>query len=98
MEARLRAMGILNLYACIACPAGEEDPYLDWNSAEFHRHPGFRQAGAFQNCGCKFGRWYNMAWLEKHIGEHLGDQPAPVAFREVRDMPVCGARGTEWRK
>ena len=82
MEARLRAMGILNLYACIACPAGEEDPYLDWNSAEFHRHPGFRQAGAFQNCGCKFGRWYNMIWMERIIGEHWPQQP-PVRFPDA---------------
>lgn len=81
-EARLRDLGILNLYACIACPAGEEGPYLDWNSAEFHRHPGFRQAGAFQNCGCKFGRWYNMIWMEKIIGEHWPQQP-PVRFPDA---------------
>ena len=64
MEARLRDLGLLNLYACIACPAGEEDPYLDWNG------------------GCKFGRWYNMIWMEKIIGEHRPQQP-PVRFPDA---------------
>ncbi len=98
LEKALKKQGILNMNACVACPWGEEDEYLTRNSLEFHRHLGYRLVGEFCQCGYKFGRWYNMAWLEKHIGEHLGDQPAPVAFREVRDMPVCGARGTEWRK
>ena len=41
--------------------------------------------GALHQCGYKFGRWYNMAWLEKHIGDHLKVQKAPKSFGEVRD-------------
>ena len=76
LERCLAAQGILNLEACVACPE-REDEYLTWDSVDFHMHLGYRLVGEFYGCGCKFGRWYNMAWLEKHIGEHLPD-PAPV--------------------
>lgn len=71
---RLQAMGILNLYACIGYPQAE-DEYLTRNSARFHEHLGFALVGTFHNCGYKFGRWYNMVWMEKIIGEHRPDQP-----------------------
>ena len=67
---RLKDMGILNLYACIGVPEGEEDEYLTNNSADFHAHLGFTEVGRFRNCGSKFGRWYTMIWMEKIIGEH----------------------------
>lgn len=78
LEYRLRNMGILNLYACIGYPQ-TEDEYLNKNSAEFHAHLGFQTAGEFHNCGYKFGRWYNMIWMEKIIGDHRPEQP-PVSF------------------
>lgn len=70
LEARLRAMGILNLYACIGCPVAGDDEYLTTNSADFHAHMGFVRVGEFHKCGYKFGRWYHMIWMEKIIGEH----------------------------
>ncbi len=70
LEARLRQMGILNLYACIAWPR-VEDEYLTRDSAHFHSHLGFQLAGTFAECGYKFGRWYDMIWMEKIIGEHV---------------------------
>ena len=39
-------------------------------SEEFHRHMGFETVGEFHRCIYKFGRWYNMIWMEKMIGEH----------------------------
>lgn len=69
LEARLREMGILNLYACIGYPQ-VSDAYLTTNSADFHAHMGFARVGEFHRCGYKFGRWYNMIWMEKIIGEH----------------------------
>ena len=78
LEGRLAAMGILNLYACVGYPE-TEDEYLTKNSAEFHTHLGFSAAGTFHRCGCKFGRWYDMLWMEKCIGAHRPD-PAPVNF------------------
>lgn len=70
LEARLGRMGVLNLYACIGYP-DTEDEYLNRNSAEFHAHLGFSTVGEFHKCGYKFGRWYNMIWMEKIIGQHL---------------------------
>lgn len=78
LEERLREMGILNLYACIGFPE-EEDAYLNKNSAQFHRHLGYSFVGEFRKCGYKFGRWYNMIWMEKIIGSHKDKQP-PVRF------------------
>ena len=63
-----------NLYARIGYPQ-VEDEYLTKNSAQFHEHLGFALVGTFHNCGYKFGRWYNMVWMEKIIGEHRPDQP-----------------------
>ena len=78
LEAELKKMGILNLYGCIAYPE-KEDEYLTTNSADYHKHLGFETVGVFHRCACKFGRWYNMIWMEKIIGEHV-DHPAPVSF------------------
>lgn len=69
LEEELRKMGILNLYACIGDPI-VEDEYLTKNSEQFHRHMGYTKVGEFHQCGYKFGRWYNMIWMEKLIGEH----------------------------
>ena len=69
LETELKNRGFLNLYACIGDPI-EEDAYLTKNSEQFHQHLGFTKVGEFHQCGFKFGRWYNMIWMEKIIGEH----------------------------
>ena len=69
LEKELRGMGIQNMEACIGVPENR-DEYLTRSSVHFHEHLGFRMVGEFYKCGFKFGRWYNMAWMEKHIGEH----------------------------
>lgn len=74
LEEALRERGILNLYACIGWPAAP-DKYLTTNSADFHAHLGFKKVGEFHKCGYKFGRWYDMIWMEKLLGKHLESQP-----------------------
>ena len=69
LEEKLHQMGILNLYACIGSPE-KEDEFLSNDSERFHSRLGFHRAGVFHKCGYKFGRWYNMIWMEKIIGEH----------------------------
>ena len=71
LEQALRERGILNMYACIGDPV-EEDEYLTRDSERFHQRMGFSKVGTFHRCGFKFGRWYNMIWMEKIIGEHSG--------------------------
>lgn len=76
LEAALGAMNVQNLNACIGY-IDEADEYLNRNSAEFHAHLGYRPVGRFSKCGYKFGRWYDMVWMEKWLaaGESA---PQPV--------------------
>lgn len=78
LEEALKEKGITNMYACIACP-DEEDEYLTFDSPKFHEKMGFTKIGTFHKCANKYGRWYNMIWMEKMIGEHV-DNPADVIF------------------
>ena len=66
LENALKEIGIKNLYACIGDPE-TEDEYLTKNSEHFHSHMGYTKVGEFHKCGYKFGRWYNMIWMEKMI-------------------------------
>ena len=68
LEQELQRRHFLNMNACVACPIGENDPYLTRDSICFHEKLGYRMVGEFHQCGYKFGRWYHMVWLEKHIG------------------------------
>lgn len=82
LEAVSRAQHLQTLCACIGVPQ-EDDATLTHNSVEFHAHMGYRMVGEFRQSGYKFGRWYNMAWMEKHIGPHPA-VPAPVLpFPEI---------------
>lgn len=85
LEMILKKQGILNMNACIAY-LETEDEYLTKNSVEFHAHLGYRLVGEFYQCGYKFDRWYNMVWMEKHIGEHRKGQPKPKRFGEIREQ------------
>ncbi|MCH4193210.1 MAG: GNAT family N-acetyltransferase [Butyrivibrio sp.] len=82
LEEILRRMNILNLNACIAYPE-TEDEYLTRASVKFHQKSGYNMVGEFHQCGYKFGRWYNMVWMEKIIGMHLEHQPAVIPFSEL---------------
>lgn len=86
LERTLSAQNILNLNACIAWPASENDPYLTKDSVRFHEKLGYRLVGEFYECGYKFHRWYNMVWMEKHIGKHLTNQPAVIPFSDLHDV------------
>lgn len=62
-----RQQNITNLNACIAWPQTKDDPYLDFNSPNFHTHLGFKKCAHFESCAYKFARWYDMIWMQKHI-------------------------------
>ena len=91
LERTLRAQNIANMNACIACG---DDEYLNDASVRFHERMGFRFVGRFQHCAYKFGRWYDMAWMQKPIGEHLQNQPAMRPFARFRDE-ICASAGIE---
>ncbi|MCD7838063.1 MAG: N-acetyltransferase family protein [Clostridiales bacterium] len=79
LEAVLRRQNVVNVNACIACPE-VEDEYLNRNSVNFHQHMGYRMVGGFHKCGYKFGRWYQLVWMEKMLGSHLDQPPEFVPF------------------
>jgi phosphinothricin acetyltransferase len=72
LEDLSKRQGITNLYACIGAPE-VEDEYLTNNSIHFHEHMGYKLIGRFTKCGYKFGRWYDMVWMEKIISPHQDD-------------------------
>ena len=69
LEETLRERGILNMNACIAY-TDKEDEFLTLYSVRFLERLGYSKVAHFHQCGRKFGRWYDMIWMEKLIGEH----------------------------
>ncbi len=85
LERALALQNVINLNACIAYP-DPEDEYLTENSARFHEHMGYRHAGRFHKCGYKFGRWYDIVWMEKSIRSHPERPPGLKRFEEIREV------------
>lgn len=85
LESALKKQGILSMNACVAYTNGA-DPYLTSDSVLFHERMGFKTAAHFHKCGQKFGRWYDVVWLERHIGKHRENQLPVVPFCEIEDM------------
>jgi len=84
LEEVLKRQKVINLCAAIA-HTDREDEYLTDNSVEYHSHMGYRLVGEFDRCGYKFGRWYNLVWMEKLIGEHTDSVGDFVPFPDIRD-------------
>ena len=89
LEQILRQQGILNANACIAYPQ-IEDEYLTKDSVRFHEKLGYEMVGTFHQCGYKFGRWYDMVWMEKYIGKSVykGTAIGPVSVLKKKDSLV----------
>lgn len=75
LEQTLKKQNILNSYACIAYP----NP----GSIRFHEQLGYQTIGHFTKCGYKLGKWYDMIWMEKMLGEH---SPRPAAFIPITQI------------
>ena len=78
LEEILKKQNILNLNSCIAF-ADIEDEFLKNDSVYFHEKCGYSMVGKFHKCGCKFGKWYSMVWMEKFLGEH-NENPKPMKW------------------
>lgn len=73
LEKELRDQNIQNTNACITYPNQE--------SIKFHKKAGYHMVGRFEKCGFKFGRWLDMVWMEKFLGDHPADV-GPVKWME----------------
>lgn len=74
LEARMRQLGYVNLYAIVT-----EDNAA---SCSFHERRGYRRLGVLEKSGFKFGKWHDVYWYGLRIA---GDEPpkaAPHAERE----------------
>lgn len=61
LEEEAKAAGIGRLLAEIAAP---NEPSL-----KFHRKNGFRECGRFSKAGKKHGRYFDVIWMEKELGQ-----------------------------
>ena len=61
LEDGLRKIGIVNLVACITYPNPE--------SVSFHDKFGYRRVGVMEKIGYKAGKWLDVIWMQKTIGE-----------------------------
>ena len=82
LEAMLKKQNVTNICACIAYRE-QEDETLTHASPKFHAACGYKKIGHFTKCGYKFGRWYDLIWMEKFIGEHRDDPPEFVPVTEI---------------
>ena len=57
--AQLQRRGFCQAFACIALP----NPA----SVAMHQKLGFAYLGAFRSVGRKFGRWHDVAWLQREL-------------------------------
>lgn len=64
LERLMPTIGVKNMNACIAWTP-QEDEYLDNGSEAFHEKLGYVKVAHFHKCGYKFGRYYDMIWMEK---------------------------------
>lgn len=76
LQKELKKQNILTVYACVAS-APENDPYLTDGSVIFHGKMGFKNTARLEKCGFKFGRWYDIVYFEKDLGQK---GPSPKAF------------------
>jgi phosphinothricin acetyltransferase len=80
----LKRQNVINLYACVAYTS-VEDAHLDNSSMAFHEHLGYSKAAHFTKCGYKFGKWYDVIWMEKILGAH---PDTPVPFIPVSQIQI----------
>ena len=78
LEEILASQGVTNVNACITHP----NP----GSVAFHESMGYRTAAHFTSCGYKLGRWWDMIWMEKFIGEHKNPPEPFVPLGEVNSI------------
>ena len=65
----LELQNVCNFYGVVTLPNDA--------SERLHTSLGFRRLGVFRNTGYKLGRWYDVAWYEKHI-ENREQAPLPI--------------------
>ena len=89
LEDILKRQNVINLNACITY-TDREDGHLTKNSPDFHKHMGYKLTGRFTKCGYKFGKWYDIIWMEKIISSH---NPVPEEFKPFSEYKTYLTKG-----
>ena len=74
LEDILKEQGICTMCACIAYPNPK--------SEMFHERLGFKTVAHFHKSGFKMGKWYDMIWMEKCIGEYAQEPKEMIPYAE----------------
>ena len=75
VERILKMQGVEVVYAIIT---GENEASL-----RFHRALGYKHTAKYEKCGFKFGKWYDVYWLEKRLGGAGKPEKPPVSWNEL---------------
>ena len=99
LEKILKKQNILKLIACIT-DSEKEDSYVPKKSVLFHQHMGYKMAGKIKKGGYKFGNWYDLAYMEKEIGEFTKEPEEVVLFSKMpyQENRVISKNNTSMRK
>ena len=81
LEEILKKQNVTNLYACVSF-TDKTDRRLDNRSVEFHKKQGYATVGHFNGCGRKFGKTYDVLWMEKVISDRISEPFIP--FSELK--------------
>lgn len=83
MDACLRILtgqGYLNAYSCITLPNAA--------SVGLHRRFGFAELGVFPQTGYKLGKWHDVVWMGRRLGEPA-DAPAEPRRLDRAGTVLC---------
>lgn len=83
MEKRLVLQNIYTVYASIAYTNRVTDAHLTDGSLRFHEKMGFYPVARISDCGCKFGLWYGIVYMEKDIGTKVENPPPFRPWKEA---------------
>jgi L-amino acid N-acyltransferase YncA len=73
--AALAAQNFVNAYAGITLPNDA--------SVGFHKALGFKKVGVYHNIGFKLGRWHDVGWYERPLGNHNVPSGPPIPLPEL---------------
>lgn len=85
--------GFTNVNACITVSPQGKDEYVTDASPKFHAHQGYTLCGHFHSCGYKFGRWYDMIWMEKIIAPHTSRPAHPRVLQDAEIRQILAQTG-----
>ena len=79
----LSKQNVFVMYGAIAATSRNDDEHLTDASIKFHEKMGFKLTAKHENCGIKFGKWYDIVWMEKRLSEPVENPPAFIPFPEI---------------